>query len=202
METYRDLNDFEIIYMIEESDEARDLLFDKYRPIVVNMAKSYLSQGKKLGLELDDLIQEGYLGLYSAIRNYNADEKTLFYTYAILSIRSKILNCLKANDSKKSQSLNQSISLSKPVFEDNGLSLIDCVIDKNAINPDEFILENETISLVNKFLYELDINLASVFELNLNGFNNSDISKLLGFSNKLVSNNLFRVRKRLYEYLI
>lgn len=202
METYRDLNDFEIIYMIEESDEARDLLFDKYRPIVVNMAKSYLSQGKKLGLELDDLIQEGYLGLYSAIRNYNADEKTLFYTYAILSIRSKILNCLKANDSKKSQSLNQSISLSKPVFEDNGLSLIDCVIDKNAINPYQFILENETISLVNKFLYELDINLASVFELNLNGFNNSDISKLLGFSNKLVSNNLFRVRKRLYEYLI
>ena len=45
METYRDLNDYEIMYMIEENDEAKDLLFDKYRPIVVNIAKNYLLNG-------------------------------------------------------------------------------------------------------------------------------------------------------------
>lgn len=200
MGTYRDLNDYEIMYMVEESDEARDLLFDKYRPIIVNIANKYRLEAKKLGLELDDLIQEGYLGLYSAIRNYNPNENTLFYTYALLSIRSKIFNCLKMHNCQKYQSLNTSVSLSKPVFNDDELSLIDYVVDKNAISPDEVLAEFETINSISDFLYTLDINLACLFELNLNGFSNADISRLLDISCKTVANNLFRVRKKLNQY--
>lgn len=200
METYRDLNDYEIMYMVEESDEARDLLFDKYRPIIINIANKYRLEAKKLGLELDDLIQEGYLGLYAAIRNYNPNENTLFYTYAVLSIRSKMLNCLKMHNSQKYQSLNKSVSLSKPIFNDDELSLIDYVIDKNAVNPDEVIQENELIHCISDFLYTLDINLACIFELNFNGFSNTDISGLLDLPYKTVTNHLFRIRKKLNQY--
>lgn len=200
MGIYRDLNDYEIIYMIEESDEAQDLLFEKYRPIIINIASKYKLEAKSLGLELDDLIQEGYVGLYSAIRKYNPNQNVLFYTYALVSIRSKILNCLKINGALKFQNLNKSISLSKPVFNDDDLSLIDYIVDKSAINPNTVIEEIETIDHITNFMYSLDIDVACFFELNLNGFSNTDISKLMDCSYKRVANNLFRIRKKLNQY--
>ena len=200
MGTYRDLNDYEIMYMVEESDEAKDLLFDKYRPIIINMANKYRIEAKKIGLELEDLVQEGYVGLYGAIKNFNPSEDTLFYTYALISIRSKILNCLKQNSCQKYQSLNNSISLSKPVFEDEDSTLIDYIVDKNAVSPEDIIEEVEILNYVSDFLYTLNINLACILELNINGFNNHDIVQLLDCSYKRVTNSLFRIKKRLNKY--
>lgn len=200
MGIYRDLNDYEIMYMIEESDDAKELLFDKYRPIIINMANKYKDEGRRIGLELDDLVQEGYLGLYAATKNFNPNENTLFYTYALLSIKSKILNCLRAHNSQKYQNLNQSLSLSKPVFGSDDSTLIDYMVDKTIASPDDMIVEKETLDNIYRFLYTLNIELASVFELSLNGFSNIDISKLLDCSCKKVSNNLFRIRKQLQEY--
>ena len=57
MGTYRDLNDYELIYMVEENDDARELLFDKYKPIVKKMASKYKMEASKVGLDIDDLIQ-------------------------------------------------------------------------------------------------------------------------------------------------
>lgn len=201
MGTYRDLNDYEIMYMIEENDEAKELLFDKYRPIIINMARKYKKEGKMVGLEIEDLIQEGYLGLYSAIKNYNQDGSSIFYTYALVSIRSKILNALKLHNTQKKKILNSSISLSKSVSYDSDLSFIDFIVDEKAIIPDVVIEEKELFNFIREFVFSLDIENASIFELNLNGFNNNDISRLLDYSSKTVSNNLFRIRRKLQQYL-
>lgn len=199
MQTYRDLNDYEIMYMIGESDDAKELLFDKYRPVIINVAKKYRLQGKKMGLEMDDLIQEGYLGLYSAIKNYDQNDKSLFYTYALLSIRSKIVNALRANDSQKKKCLNESISLSKCISYDSDSTFLDFIVDETAINPDLILEENILFDFIRGFIYSLDIDTACVFELSINGFNNSDIGKLLDCSSKVVSNILFRIKKRLHN---
>lgn len=201
METYRDLNDYEIMYMVEENDEVKDLLFEKYRPIIINMANKYREEGKKLGLELDDLIQEGYFGLYSAIKNYNQDESALFYTYAIISIKSKILNAIKKYSTYKHKSLNQSLSLSQPIFNSQDSTIIDFVVDDNVSSPDIIVEEYEIQSIIKSYLFSLDIQNASIFELSLNGYTNVDISKLLDLSLKVVSNTLFSIRKRIVKYL-
>lgn len=201
METYRNLNDYEIMYMVEENEEAKDLLFDKYRPIVINIAKGYLLNGKKLGLELDDLVQEGYLGLYSAFKNYNPDQNTLFYTYALISIRSKILNCIKKNSTYKHKSLNQSLSLSQPISGNQDSTFIDFVVDERSIFPELVVEETEFIDSFNSFLFSLDIESASVFELNMNGFSNADIGKLLDCPLKFVANTIFKVRKKIDKCL-
>ena len=61
MSTYRDLNDYEIMYLVEEeNDDARELLFEKYKPIIYRLAISYQKEAKQYGLELEDLIQEEY----------------------------------------------------------------------------------------------------------------------------------------------
>ena len=78
MGMYKDLNDYEIMYLVEENDDvANELIFIKYRPIILNIAIKYKEEAKKYGLELDDLIQEGYVGLYSAMKNYNQNKDYL-----------------------------------------------------------------------------------------------------------------------------
>jgi len=201
MGTYRDLNDYELMYMVEENEDAKDLLFDKYRPIVIKMANKYKLEAKKIGLELDDLIQEGYVGLMGAIKNYNPNDKTLFYTYAIISINSKLLNCIRANSCKKHYCLNQSISLSKPISSNQDLMVLDFIRDNDANNPDLLAEEKELSCLLKGCLYSLEFNLAAVMELTMNGFSNSDISVLLDLPSKSISNCLFRIRKRMHESL-
>lgn len=202
MKTYRDLNDYEIMYMVEENEDAKELLFDKYRPIILNMANKYKNDGKRCGLEVDDLIQEGYLGLNSAINNYNAKQNTLFYTYAILSIRSKILNCLRMNNNQKNFCLNTSISLSQPLSDDNSVTVSDCISGDRSMCPDEIFEENNLLINVKSFMFSLDLIHASVFELHLNGFSNINIAYLLNIGFKDVANYLYNIRKSLRKYLI
>jgi len=202
MGIYRDLNDYEVMYLIEEQDEnAKDLLFEKYKPIVVKMAAHYKNDAKRCGLDIDDLIQEGYLGLYNAIQTFDSNNDVLFYTYALISIRSKILNILTVKSAIKHRALNYGISLSKVVSPDQETCLIDVLDDKNAILPHLMVEENEIIEIIHRFLLSLSFNQSLVFELKLNGFKNSDIVQLLDMSPKSVNNTIFQIRKKLKQYL-
>lgn len=201
MGTYRDLNDYELMYMVEENDDAKELLFDKYKPIVKKMASKYRLEASKVGLEVEDLIQEGYIGLISAIKNYNPDDDALFYTYAVISIKSKLLNCIRMSSCKKHYCLNQSISLSKPISVDSDLIILDFIEDTNTEIPDLVVYENQISSLLKDSLYNLEIIAAGIFELTMNGFSNGDIAILLGVSNKTVYNYLFKIRKKIRKSL-
>ena len=202
MAIYKDLNDYEVMYLVEENDEdAKELLFDKYKPIVFKIASQYKDEAKKYGLEIEDLIQEGYLGLYSAIQTYDSNNDVLFYTYAIISIRSKILNSLTVKSAGKHKSLNQGISLSSQVSVGDDVFLIDVLEDKNAILPHLMVEENEIELMVHDFLLSLEFSHSLIFELKLNGFKNKDIVELLDLPLKYVSNTLFQIRKKMREYL-
>ena len=79
----KEYNDYELLYMISENnEEAEEILYNKYRPIVEMKASRYLKVGKKLGLESNDLIQEGLVGLNDAIKKYDNQKDTLFYSFA------------------------------------------------------------------------------------------------------------------------
>ncbi len=202
MGKYKDLNDYEVMYMIQENDEeAKDILFQKYRPIIVAFAKKNLETAKKYGLELDDLIQEGYLGLYGAIKNYKTEEGTTFYTYANVSIRSKILNCVLRKSIEKRNILSP-LSLSETISTENDISLMDVLEDKNALLPHLVIEENDLSNQIKEFMLSLEFPGSLIFELKLNGFAMNDIVCLLDLSYKTVSNNLYHMRKEFKTYLL
>lgn len=202
MAIYKDLNDYEIMYLVEENDEyASEVLFDKYRPIILKIASQYKNEAKKYGLEMDDLVQEGYLGLYNAIQTYDSNNDVLFYTYALVSIRSKILNILTIRGAGKNRLLNQAVSLSSEVSGIDDVSLIDILEDKSVLLPHFILEENEFSNVIHDFLLSIDFDKALIFELKLNGFKNIDIAELLNVQIKYVSNTLFRIRKQFKQYL-
>ncbi len=195
MGEYKDLNDYEIMYMIQENEEdAKNILFRKYRPIVVSFAKKYLVHAKKYGLELEDLVQEGFLGLYSAIRNYDADSGTLFYTYANIAIRSKILNCVMRKNLEKREALAP-LSLTELVSSNGDLTLMDVLENKNAPLPHIEVDINDLLIQIKQFMLSLEFPGSLIFELKFNGFTMIDIASLLDLSYKTVSNVLYRIRK-------
>lgn len=200
MADYKDLNDYEVMYLVEENDEnAREVLFDKYKPLILKLAYQYQKQAKLYGLEVDDLVQEAYFGLDMAIKTYDVNNNVLFYTYALVMIRSKILNCIRVSSSKKYFLLNQSISLYQSSTDES--SLIDTVEDKNALLPHLMVEENEMNDILKQFALTLNFPQACVFELKINGFRNQDICELLEFPVTKINNILFRVRSKLKNYL-
>ena len=96
---YEEYNDYELVYLAKESNtDANEILFSKYSPIVYNYSKMYEKYVKNSGLEANDLIQEGMLGLNSAINSFDESKNVLFYTYAATCIKRTMLSAIvKAN---------------------------------------------------------------------------------------------------------
>lgn len=167
------------MYMISENDEdATNLLFTKYRPIIIKLANKYYQSIKNNGVELDDLIQEGYCALFEAIKRFDKSKDILFYTYAVLCINSKMHNFILTSNTYKNKALNDSVSIYENVGDTNTL-LIDILGDKKALLPDIEIENRELYSEIKKILYNANFEDSIVFELKLNGFSNKDIAMLL-----------------------
>ena len=135
---YKDIDDYELIYLIEESNEqALNILYDKYKPIIDLKAKKYLKYGKKIGLEYQDLFQEGMLGLSEAINSFKDDKKAQFKTFANLCIERQIFSLLKKASRKKHTILNDSMSLDESINE-NENTLLDIFFEEGT-DPDEMV---------------------------------------------------------------
>lgn len=200
MKDYQDLNDYEIVYMVSENDEgAKNVLFDKYRPLIMKMAYNFYKENKQYGIEVEDFIQEGYFALYTALSNYSDSRDCLFYTYAIRSIKSKMLNLCKRYKTGKNRVFVDSVSLDSYVTEDS--ILMDYIENKDSPNPvlelDKSIFYKELKDAV----YSNSIIKSSVFELKLNGFSTKDISTLLNISTSLVSRYYVQFKNKLKTLL-
>ena len=109
---YKDYNDYELLSVMSEADEnANEILFEKYRPLIVSIATKMINYCKGTSLEINDLIQEGMLGLNIAINRFNNNKETSFYTYAKKCIESKMISLVIASRRLKHKFLNDSISI-------------------------------------------------------------------------------------------
>lgn len=200
MRNYKDINDYELMYLIaEKDDEASDLMYKKYAPIVESTALRYYNLYKKdnNGLELADFIQEGYVGLFYAIKNYTEDKNCLFYTYATISIKSKIINLIKTHSSDKNKVLNNAISLNKNIDSDNDTELLEIVGDDKALMPEVELEKSEIYKKIRSFLYTLSIRESSILEMKMNGFSNKDIACFLELRPRAVI-NAYRIIRQKY----
>ena len=204
MQNYSQYNDYELIYMVQEENEnAYQILYDKYQPLLRQIASRFFSAYRQFGVEYDDLYQEANLALTKAIHAYQASSNTLFYTFACITVQSKLKNFIKVSTSQKCLFHQRMVSLYEVISDkQNDLMLIDTIVDPVAVDP---VSELEKKSLVQQlFQFSLSLNIvqSQIFELKTAGFRNIDIASLLGMSLKDVSNYIYRIRRKLKRFLL
>ena len=84
---YNDISDDEIIYMIKEDEDYYDMMLQKYKPLALSICKKYLKNAKKIGYEIEDLMQIANMGMVDAIRNYRTQGNTSFYTFLLTCVK-------------------------------------------------------------------------------------------------------------------
>ena len=198
LKDYKDLNDYEIMYMIEEDNEdAKELMIKKYEPLITKYAKKYYQKNKNCGLELEDYIQEGYCAVYFAYKKYDSSKDNLFYTYVDLCIRCKIRSLYLKHNRLKNKALNESISLYGTLNNDDDTIYLDVLMDKNALLPESELEKKEEQERLKNAIYELSLKEACVLEMYYNGFTLKDISRLLDMKYRSTIQIMSRIKKKL-----
>ena len=191
---YREINDYEMLYLICESDDNDyDIMFKKYYPLIIKLINKYKGILKKMSYEEEDLIQIGYLTLYQTLKGYNGDKNNnLFYTYFLKSLENSFISLIKVNNTYKKRVLNESISYDNYV-PNTELTYAEIFPDINTLNIDYL---NDIGIRYNNLKNSLNFELACILELKMEGFKNSEIGKLLELSQYDVSNSLKEIRNK------
>ncbi|MDD3241169.1 MAG: sigma-70 family RNA polymerase sigma factor [Bacilli bacterium] len=196
---YKGYNDYEVLYMISENDEcATSIIYQKYKPIILSIANIHKNEASNLGIDYDDLVQEGMYGLSKAIKTYDSNN-TLFYTYAVICIKGHIKNLIRTCLTKKQSILNNSISLSYSI--DEGRELEEEIADNRDYSTTKAIKYLEEKELIKNFMYDLKDKEREIFELKLNGFSNKEITELLTYERKKVDNIVFKLKTKFSLFL-
>lgn len=197
---YKDINDYEMLYLISENEEdAYNMIYYKYRPIISRMASKFSRKFHNIGIEYDDLYQEGMYGLSEAVNRFDFNNNNLFYTFALVCIKREMQRLIIKSLRYKNNILNNAYSIEDEVSND-GLLLIDTLYNCDMLVENH--LENINITkYLNQIKYYLKDKQMPVYELKLNGFSNSDIAILLDMSYKDVDNCLYSIKKILKKVI-
>lgn len=202
MNKYKEAADEVMIEWVRENDqEALDYLMRKYSGMVKQEArKMYL-----IGSDEEDLIQEGMIGLFQAIRGYEKDKESSFATFARLCIKRQVYSAVTASNRKKHQPLNTYVSFDEPAFaEISGFSkdrdqTVEDVISaaEEHTNPEKIMLDREQVDMIESVIVERLSNLEKkVLNLYLEGKSYDDIASELKKSRKAIDNAIQRIRKK------
>jgi RNA polymerase sporulation-specific sigma factor len=197
---YERCKDEEVVEFARAGDEfALEYMIDKYRNFVRAKARSYFL----IGADRDDIIQEGMIGLYKAIRDFRADRLASFRAFAELCITRQIITAIKTATRQKHIPLNSYISLNKPIYdEESDRTLMDVISGSKVTDPEELVISREEFidieSNLEEFLSELEWNVLMSY---LEGKSYQEIADDLCRHVKSVDNALQRVKRKLERYL-
>src|SRR5690606_13350739 len=194
------LEDEELVELIHEGEsEALDYLINKYRNFVRAKARSYFL----IGADREDIVQEGMIGLYKAIRDFKGDKLASFKAFAELCITRQIITAIKTATRQKHIPLNSYASLDKPIFdEESDRTLMDVISGAKFLDPEELLINREKLSNIEGKMMELLSDLErKVLALYLDGRTYQEISDELDRHVKSIDNALQRVKKKLERYL-
>ena len=179
--------------------EALDYLIHKYRNFVRAKARTYFL----IGADKEDIVQEGMIGLFKAIRDYREDKLTSFKAFAELCITRQIITAIKTATRQKHIPLNSYVSLDKPIYdEESDRTLMDVITGVKAMDPEELIINQEEFDYIELKMSELLSDLErKVLSLYLDGQSYQEISEELNRHVKSIDNALQRVKRKLERYL-
>ena len=194
MDFYGDFTDEQLIERLRSGEtQIMEYILDKYKPLVRKKANEmYL-----IGGETDDLIQEGMIGLFKAIRDYDAGRETSFFHFAELCISRQLYNAVEASNRKKHAPLNSYVSFYAG-SEEEGQSLLDSLSSGEIGNPEDMIISQENAKQFWKQLRErLSGMEQQVLDEYLSGLNYKQIAQRMGKSPKAIDNALQRIKGKI-----
>lgn len=192
----KDSTDEQLLAQIKSGNEvAETTLFQRYKDLVVKISRGYFI----IGGELEDLIQEGMIGLYKAVKYFNSTKEASFKTFAVLCIKRQIQTAIRHANANKSKSLSSAISLNtffrNNVEESSEFFPIQLVFDINMY--DKIFEKEEYSSLINTIQQTLSKMEFAVLKLYLQGYSYKEISAQLNVSEKSIDNSLSRIKTKL-----
>lgn len=198
---YEALTDEELIRRIRLNDpDAEDVLYLRYKQVVRSKARTYFL----VGADREDIIQEGMIGLYKAVCDYEFGKQASFRAFAELCITRQIITAIKSATRKKHIPLNTYVSLSRPVYEDGDgeRTLIDVLETTRISDPEEALIGRESYEAVARDIENALSRLErEALALYLHGLSYQQIASAMGRSTKCVDNAIQRVKKKLEERL-
>jgi len=197
---YHELVDEELVDHAKGGDDrAAEFLITKYRNFVRVKAKAYFL----IGADREDIIQEGMIGLYKAIRDFRRDKLSSFRAFAELCITRQIITAIKTATRQKHIPLNSYISLNKPIYdEDSDRTLLDVISSIKVSDPEELVINQEASATmrerIRKNLSELECKVLTAY---LEGKSYQEMANELNRHVKSIDNALQRVKRKLERNL-
>lgn len=197
---FEDMTDEDVVCEAINGDhEALEHVINKYKNFVKSKARSYFL----IGADREDIIQEGMIGLYKAIRDFNPDKLSSFRAFAELCITRQIITAIKTATRQKHIPLNSYVSLNKPIYdEDSDRTLLDVLSGVKVTDPEELVISQEEYEDIEGKMGEILSKLEwQVLMSYLGGKSYQEIAKDLKRHVKSIDNALQRVKRKLEKYL-
>lgn len=198
--TYTEMLDEDIVELAQQGEQyAVEYLVDKYKNFVRAKARSYFL----IGADREDIIQEGMIGLFKAIRDYKVDKLTSFRAFAELCITRQIITAIKTATRQKHIPLNSYVSLNKPIYdEESDRTLMDVLSTTRISNPEDIVISREEFIFIERKMGEILSSLEwKVLMSYLEGKSYQEIAVDLKRHVKSIDNALQRVKRKLEKYL-
>ena len=197
---YEGMTDEDVALLARDGDEAAlELLMMKYKNFVRSKARSYFL----IGADHEDIVQEGMIGLFKAIRDFRPDKLTSFRAFAELCVTRQIITAIKTATRQKHIPLNSYVSLNRPIYdEESDRTLMDVLSEVQMAGPEELLISQEDYSSVENRISEVLSDLEmEVLNSYLEGKSYQEIAQDLGRHVKSIDNALQRVKRKLEKSL-
>jgi len=194
-ENFASFSDEKLAVLAQQgNDRALDYLLSKYRVFVRNKSLSYYIAGA----DRDDIVQEGMIGLFKAVRDFSSGRGVSFKTFADVCVTRQIITAVKNANRQKHAPLNFYVSLNKPVSdEDENSTIADMVGFAQNSNPEEIIINKEKVdslgSEMSRILSQFELLVLSLY---LQGYSYTSIGKAIGKEPKSIDNALQRIKRK------
>ena len=195
---FQSSSDEEVVVLAQQGDgQALAYLLNKYKNFVRSKARSYFL----IGADHEDIVQEGMIGLYKAIRDFQPSRLASFRSFAELCVKRQIITAIKAATRQKHVPLNSYVSLNKPLYdEESDRTLLD-VIEGRVTNPEELYISQEDLARIQTQISEVLSDLErQVLDAFMDGKSYQEIAELLGRHVKSIDNALQRVKRKLFKF--
>lgn len=192
----KSMSDEEVVALAQTGDEqAVEHILEKYKALVKARVRAYFL----MGADKEDLLQEGMIGLFKAIRDFSADKQASFASFADLCATRQIVTAIKTATRQKHMPLNNYVSLNKPTYTDESeRTLLDLVSYSAVSDPEQIVINEEDYNnTAKKILESLSSFEREVLEAYLQGRSYNEIAGLQGRSAKSIDNALQRIKKKI-----
>lgn len=198
---FKNMEENEILALAQQGESpAVDYVLQKYRNFVRAKSRTYFL----IGADREDIIQEGMIGLYKAVRDYKPESGASFRSFADLCITRQIITAIKTATRQKHMPLNSYISLNKPVYdEENENTLLESVFEKQHLDPEEIMINRERFDFIEeKLSLVLSKYETAVLKGYLAGKSYAAVASDLGKTEKSIDNALQRIKKKIENLIL